>query len=58
MAGEYDKVRYSKIKCCICGEHKIPLGQEALCEQNGKYYCPDCIHDIDADEIREKRERD
>lgn len=56
-SGCYNKIHYSDIPCAKCGEKKIPLGQESACEMNGKYYCPECFHDIDADEIREEMDR-
>lgn len=56
-SGCYGKLRYANIPCEKCGEKKIPLGKESICERNGKYYCPDCLHDIDADEVREEREK-
>ena len=54
---KYEKTRYSKILCSVCGEKKIPIGQETLCEINGKYFCPECISDIEAERIRDEREK-
>ena len=56
-SGCYEKARYTDIPCEKCGQKKIPLGQKSDCERNGKYYCPDCLKDMESDEIREKMDR-
>lgn len=57
-SGCYDEIKYSEIVCSVCGEKKIPLGQEEMCEHNGKYYCPGCFHDMDAENERKEINRD
>lgn len=48
----------SDVRCANCGE-QIPYDCLKFCKQdNGTYICPACLHDIDAEKLREEMGRD
>lgn len=50
----YDN-KLSEVRCKKCGE-KIEYENLKYCKQDdGSYLCPACLHDIDAEKLRENR---
>ncbi len=55
-SGCYEKL--SEFRCAKCDE-PIPYDCLEVCEQeDGTYICPACLHDIDAEKLREEMGRD
>ncbi len=55
-SGCYEKL--SEFRCAKCDE-PIPYDCLKFCKQdNGTYICPACLHDIDAETLREEMGRD